>query len=293
MRVMSDKAYALLKMYEGWRSNAYRDCVGVWTIGFGHTAAAGAPYPKSGMSITLAQGEEIFLRDTEQVWNSLKSKIKPTLNANQIGAIVSLTYNIGAGAFLRSRVFRYLNAGDFSMAAKSFAAFRMAGGKVNAGLVKRRASEIILFNTKVAPKVFFASIGPDMSTDITMPTAEEFADHDSVNGLPVEEDLTFHQQTDGVKIMDKSSIVNGVIRAGLAFAVQFLVSHGYLPGGAPNADTLALAAFMIAAVWSIGSKYIQKQETLSQAVTDLLAAYSQAQAQKAAVVPTPVNLIGK
>ena len=34
---------ALIRAFEGFRGRAYRDAVGVWTIGFGHTSMAGAP----------------------------------------------------------------------------------------------------------------------------------------------------------------------------------------------------------------------------------------------------------
>ena len=37
------KGLSLIKSFEGLRIDAYKDAVGVWTIGYGHTAAAGAP----------------------------------------------------------------------------------------------------------------------------------------------------------------------------------------------------------------------------------------------------------
>ncbi|MCC2111943.1 MAG: hypothetical protein KDJ16_07910, partial [Hyphomicrobiales bacterium] len=54
---------SLTEPSEGKRLVAYRDCVGVWTIGYGHTSRAGAPRVSPGMKITEAQADEILSRD--------------------------------------------------------------------------------------------------------------------------------------------------------------------------------------------------------------------------------------
>ena len=46
---ISDEGLQLIKRFEGLRTTAYRDAVGVWTIGYGHTSMAGEPEVKSGL----------------------------------------------------------------------------------------------------------------------------------------------------------------------------------------------------------------------------------------------------
>jgi lysozyme len=74
--------------------------------------------------------------------------IKVPVTDNQFSACVSLSYNIGDGAFSRSSVLKYINAKDFANAAKSFALWNKGVGKVLPGLVKRRESEKQLFLKK-------------------------------------------------------------------------------------------------------------------------------------------------
>ena len=56
----------LIKRWEGLRLTAYQDSVGVWTIGYGHTAEAGPPAPKAGMKITEKEATDILARDLGQ-----------------------------------------------------------------------------------------------------------------------------------------------------------------------------------------------------------------------------------
>lgn len=54
---------AHIKRFEGLRTMAYRDSAGVWTIGYGHTAAAGHPPVHAGMTITVQEADMILSRD--------------------------------------------------------------------------------------------------------------------------------------------------------------------------------------------------------------------------------------
>lgn len=137
---MSDDGRKRLEAREGLRLKAYRDVVGVWTIGVGHTAAAGAPSPKEGMTITAAEADDIFKRDLVQYEDAVSEAVKVPLNQNQFDALVSLTFNIGVGAFKRSSVVKRLNAGDYDGAAKAF----MLWSKP-AQIIGRRASEMLQF----------------------------------------------------------------------------------------------------------------------------------------------------
>ena len=138
-----------IKGFEGWRSRAYRDSVGVWTIGYGHTSAAGKPAVHSGQQISKKQGEEILRRDMEKFASGVRKLIKVHLNDNQFGALVSFAYNVGLGNFKKSSVLRVVNARQFDQVPRRLALWNKAGGRVLKGLVRRRGEEAALFMTPV------------------------------------------------------------------------------------------------------------------------------------------------
>lgn len=130
-----------IAMREGNKLKAYQDSVGIWTIGVGHTAAAGEPHPKAGMTITAAQSDEILTRDLAKFEKTVNDAIKVQMGQNEFDAMVSLAFNIGGGAFAKSSVVRKFNAGDRAGAADSFLLWNKAGGKVIKGLTIRRQAE--------------------------------------------------------------------------------------------------------------------------------------------------------
>ena len=64
---------------------------------------------------------------------------------NQFDALVSFTYNLGAGNLRSSTLLKKLNAGDYAGAADEFPKWNKAGGKELAGLTRRRNAERDLF----------------------------------------------------------------------------------------------------------------------------------------------------
>lgn len=126
---------------EGVRLNAYRDSVGIWTIGVGHTAAAGHPAPVRGMKISKAECDEILSRDLAKFEAAVDRAVTVSMAQHEFDALVSLAFNIGGGAFAKSSVVRRLNAGNRRGAADAFRLWNKAGGKVLQGLVNRRESE--------------------------------------------------------------------------------------------------------------------------------------------------------
>lgn len=144
--MINASALALIKEFEGFRANAYRDMVGVWTIGYGTTAAAGVGVtPQAGMTCTEAQATAWLQAAVDKFARAILPRLTRQPTPNQFGAMVSLAYNIGPGAFARSSVLRKFNAGDMEGAAASFALWNKAGGRVVAGLTRRRAAEAALF----------------------------------------------------------------------------------------------------------------------------------------------------
>lgn len=142
----------LITFYEGFVDHWYPDPAHGWkvpTCCYGHTDAAGDPKyaDTKGKKFTKAEGRAILSKDLEAVERDVRAKVKVPVNANQLGALVSFTYNCGIGNFGKSTLLKKLNAGDYKGAAGQFKLWNKAGGKVLPGLTKRRASEAELFLT--------------------------------------------------------------------------------------------------------------------------------------------------
>lgn len=136
-----------LQAFEGLRLAAYKDEGGVWTVGYGHTGSQVGPRTK----ITREQAEKLLEGRLEEVAASVTALVKVPVSQAQFDALVSLTYNIGAGAFKRSTLLRKLNAGDYAGAAEQFMRWRYVRGVESMGLLKRRKAERDLFLSSPAP----------------------------------------------------------------------------------------------------------------------------------------------
>jgi len=141
----NNDALALIREFEGLRTTAYRDGGGVLTIGYGHTSAAGAPTVKAGMKISEPEAVEILRRDVGLFEKAVAKMVKVPLTENQFGALVSFTFNLGEDQVGSSTLIRKLNAGDYAGAAEQFDRWIYDNGKVEKGLVRRRAAERALF----------------------------------------------------------------------------------------------------------------------------------------------------
>ncbi len=141
----------LIAEFEGCNLTAYKCPAGIWTIGIGHTSAAGAPAVKSGMRITQTEADDILARDLVRFEDAVSRLVRVPINQNQFDALVSFAFNLGEGALASSTLLKKLNAGDYEGAADQFARWNKAGGKVLAGLTRRRAAEADLFRQPVAP----------------------------------------------------------------------------------------------------------------------------------------------
>lgn len=140
----------LIKKYEGCRLTAYQDVVGIWTIGYGTTAAADLGItPSKGLTITQDRAEDLLRQGVDKFAATVDALITTNVNSNEFGACVSLAYNIGTNAFAKSTVLRELNVGHKDKAVAAFRMWNKAGGEVIKGLVNRREAEIELFLTPV------------------------------------------------------------------------------------------------------------------------------------------------
>ena len=143
----------LIKQFEGCRLTAYLDPVGVLTIGWGYTNNAGyGPGVTVGETWTQTQADTIFEDGVLVFRGQVLALLKRAAKANELGAMTSLAYNIGADVFSRSTCLKRFNAGDTEGAAEALTWFNKADGKVMRGLVRRREAERGLFLGEAHPE---------------------------------------------------------------------------------------------------------------------------------------------
>lgn len=141
---------SLIKSFEGLKLNAYTCSAGVWTIGYGTTKYPNGKPVCEQDSCTAELAEDYLRRDLAKFEEEVTAATKGVdLNENQFSALVSLVYNIGGANFKKSTLLKRLKSGDFDEAADEFLVWRKAGGKVLAGLERRRAAERELFLCEV------------------------------------------------------------------------------------------------------------------------------------------------
>lgn len=155
MRQINAEGLALVEYYEGLYLKAYQDSVGCWTIGLGRIKHDDGAPVKEGDTCTKEQADAWLQTDLEKDGGHFVSAwVTKPLNENQYSALVSFTFNRGAGRFhdgdtkhhLKG-ILPFLNAGDFQGAADEMLLFDWAGNVDNhlLGLQRRRRSERALF----------------------------------------------------------------------------------------------------------------------------------------------------
>lgn len=135
----------LIKIFEGFRETAYQDQNGRWTIGYGCAQS----FVCEGMTCTDLQAAQWLAQDVQNVAAALTRLIKVPVNENQFAALCSLAYNIGTGNFSNSSTLGVLNQNDFVDVPIRIQLWNRAAGKIDPGLVRRRAAEVELWNLPI------------------------------------------------------------------------------------------------------------------------------------------------
>jgi len=142
-RNVNAEGLKIIKQWEGLKLTAYKDGGGVWTIGYGHTSAAGAPIVKQGMKITNEEAERILRNDLDKFEADVVRLVKVPLNDNQFAALVSFHFN--TGALGKSTLLKKLNKGDYKSVPSELMKWVNDNGKRVQGLVNRRSAEVGLW----------------------------------------------------------------------------------------------------------------------------------------------------
>ncbi|MEG0906811.1 MAG: glycoside hydrolase family protein [Cellulosilyticaceae bacterium] len=142
---LSNNGMKLLEQFEGLRLEAYLDSAGIATIGWGSIKYPNGSKVKKGDKITKAQAKQYKLHDLKEFESTVNTSVIVPLSQNQYDALVSLSYNIGSGAFKNSTLLKKLNSGDYKGAAEQFLVWNKVNSKRVQGLVNRREAERNLF----------------------------------------------------------------------------------------------------------------------------------------------------
>tara|TARA_B100000965_G_scaffold396564_2_gene411683 strand:+ start:175 stop:609 length:435 start_codon:yes stop_codon:yes gene_type:complete len=142
---VSQNCVELIKYFEGFEDTAYLCPANVWTIGYGRTRNV-----KEGDRITEAQAERDLLEELEEFKHQVLHSVKVELTQNELDALTSWTYNLGVGNLNSSTLLKKLNAGSKDEVPAEMLRWNKAGGKVLAGLTKRREAEAELWAKEVA-----------------------------------------------------------------------------------------------------------------------------------------------
>lgn len=138
---ISERGVELVAKYEGCRLEAYKCPAGVWTIGYGHTAGV-----KPGDILpSKEKAKELLREDLAKYATSVNNCVKKglisfSLNQNQFDALTSFCYNCGAGSLQK-----LVGGRSAAEVADKMLLYNKGGGKVLAGLTRRREEERALF----------------------------------------------------------------------------------------------------------------------------------------------------
>jgi lysozyme len=174
MRSITQAGLDLIKGFEGFSPTVYICPAGYPTIGYGHVVK---PHEQEAFASGIAteQAETLLRQDVQIAERAVLRLIAVPLTDGQFDAMVSFTFNLGAGALQRSTLRRRINHGDHAAVPAEFRKWIWAGGRKLEGLVRRREAEANLyrmgsrksFGVVLRPKNLFLNHG-----------ADDVADHD-------------------------------------------------------------------------------------------------------------------
>jgi GH24 family phage-related lysozyme (muramidase) len=134
-------AVPFVARWEGLRTDAYRDPVGVVTICYGSTRGI-----RMGMSMMEAECDALLRAELIEYREGLHryltaETLRARLTPERDTAYTSLAFNVGIAGAGGSTATRRLNAGDIAGGCEAITWWNKAGGRVLRGLVARRAEE--------------------------------------------------------------------------------------------------------------------------------------------------------
>jgi lysozyme len=170
---LSKAGAAMMHKYEGCKNRPYLCPAHIWTIGYGHVLyqeqirlPIARPPGKTRDDIPMIRSEYPLKPEDNRVWTKQEIddlfaddvasfergvlRLVPGSAGNQgrFDALVSFAFNVGLGNLQRSTIRIKANRSEWQQSADAFLLWNKAGGKVLAGLDRRRKDERALFLAK-------------------------------------------------------------------------------------------------------------------------------------------------
>jgi lysozyme len=149
MRNVTQAGIDLIKRFEGFSPTVYICPAGYPTIGYGHVVKPDERQ-QFASGVTHEQAETLLRHDVQTAERAVLRLITVPLTDGQFDALVSFTFNLGAGALQRSTLRRKVNRGDHAAVPAEFRKWVWAGGRKLPGLVQRRLAESVLYQSTAA-----------------------------------------------------------------------------------------------------------------------------------------------
>ena len=145
MRVSQD-CVNLVKQLESFRAEPYLCQAGIPTIGYGTTHYAdGTAVSLNDAPVTESQANDMMMAALNKTADTVTHYVLVTATQHQFDALCSFAYNLGTEALRTSTLLQMFNNGEPGPASMQFGRWVHVLGKVSAGLVNRRAAEMLLF----------------------------------------------------------------------------------------------------------------------------------------------------
>ena len=142
MRQISDDGLKLIRGFESFQPKPYLCPAGWWTIGYGHVIRKGEDFTAG---IDQDRASHLLADDVAVAERAVLRLIRVPLTNGQFDALVSFTFNLGAGALQRSTLRQKLNRGEYDAIPAEFLKWVWGGGRRLNGLVARRHAEARLY----------------------------------------------------------------------------------------------------------------------------------------------------
>lgn len=140
MRHVTEEGLNLIKRFEGFSPNIYICPAGYPTIGYGHVVLT-QEREQFAAGITPVQATELLRKDVRIAERAVLRLISVPLTDVQFDALVSFTFNLGAGALQRSTLRRKVNRGEHETVPAELLKWVWVAGKRLPGLLSRRRLE--------------------------------------------------------------------------------------------------------------------------------------------------------
>jgi lysozyme len=152
-RKLTQRGLDLIAEFEGFVPHAYNDPAGHATAGFGRLLHHGPVNDqdrqrygtKENPKLTRAVALRMLEEDAEKFEKVVQDVVKVPITQGEFNALVSFSFNVGAGALRSSTLLRLLNDRRRGSAAREFRKWDKAGGKSLPGLTRRRKAEARMF----------------------------------------------------------------------------------------------------------------------------------------------------